>query len=247
MAAGAGAGAAQAEAGASTELKSLGERIVLEAALEAGATPAMIGVTWKVDRIVVTVDTSKDESRGGGVADDGAGELQAFDLDEEDDDVLLGGEWDEEFDEREFDEEGFLDDKVGFDPDDWDEVTPHSPAYRIAKLHEIEVTTPVFDGVLRGRVMFDSYKGFDVTVEHWEDPKKKKKKGKAQKAGGGVEVGAEEEEAAPKLKVTTGKLVGRDYEKDVTLINVRRRVTKIPNDRIVSVKLPEAKREKGGR
>lgn len=274
VAAGAGSGVARAEAGASTDLKSLGERIILEAALEAGATSAMIDVTWKADRIVVTVDASKDENRGGGVADDGAGEAQAFELDEEDDDVLLDGEWDEEFEEGEFDEEGFLDDEEEFDPDDYDEVTPpsdgtidlnliartindhlardgeDSPAYRIAKLHEIEVATPVFDGVLRGGVMFESYKGFDVTVEHWEDPKKKKqKKGKAQKAEGNIEVGAEKEEPAPepKLKVTEGKLVGKDYEKDVTLINVRGRVVRIPNDRIVSVRLPEAKREKGVR
>jgi len=110
--------------------------------------------------------------------------------------------------------------------------------------------------------MFESYRGFDVSVEHWEEDKKKKKakkaKGKAAKepavadaAEEGEEESEEEEgEAAQpsrKLKVTEGKLVERDYEKDVTVLNVKGRMVKIKNDLIEQVTLPKAKREKGAK
>ena len=154
-----------------------------------------------------------------------------------------------------------------------------SPAYRIAQLYAIEVTTPEFDGVLRGELMFEAYKGFDVIVEHYEDPNKKKKKNKKSGVGGGgggssksgksaggkdlVESngggdndtnggdGGEEEEeeeeivVEKKLITSEGKLVGRDDEKEVTMVNIKGRIVKIKNELIESVALPKAKREKG--
>jgi hypothetical protein len=146
-----------------------------------------------------------------------------------------------------------------------------SLAFQIAKLHEIEVTTPEFDNVLRdysnsgneeegggGVNMFEVYKGFDVIVDYWEVPKQKKKK-KSGKAGKEVVAVAEEESATTAeekdeeeeeqlqktKKVIEGKLVGRDNDKGVTMVNVKGRITKIKNDMIESVKLPKAKREKG--
>lgn len=142
-----------------------------------------------------------------------------------------------------------------------------SLAFQIAKLYEIEVTTPEFDNVLRdyssssdsaegggGVNMFEVYKGFDVIVDYWEVPKKKKKK-KSGKAGKDVvvdeessateEKDEEEDEEQKTKKVIEGKLVGRDNDKGVTMVNVKGRITKIKNDMIESVKLPKAKREKG--
>jgi hypothetical protein len=146
-----------------------------------------------------------------------------------------------------------------------------SLAFQIAKLHEIEVTTPEFDNVLRdysnsgneeegggGVNMFEVYKGFDVIVDYWEVPKQKKKKKKSGKAGKDVVAVAEEESATAEekdeeeeeqlqktKKVIEGKLVGRDNDKGVTMVNVKGRITKIKNDMIDCVKLPKAKREKG--
>ncbi|KAL7461421.1 hypothetical protein ACHAXS_001841, partial [Conticribra weissflogii] len=126
-----------------------------------------------------------------------------------------------------------------------------SLGYRIAQLHEIEVTTPEFDGVLRGDVMFEAYRGFDVIVEHYEDPKKAKNKNKSKKKssnkGGksGKEVVSDAEAMEKKLIVSEGKLVERDMEKGVTMVNVKGRIVKIKNELIENVKLPKAKREKG--
>ena len=114
---------------------------------------------------------------------------------------------------------------------------PDGPGYSIAKIYDIEVTTPPFDGVLRGRRMFDSYRGFDVVVEHYEKKKSKK--------NGSVEVGVEEPR---KLKTSEGKLVSRDKEADGnTTINSKGRAVKIKNVDIVMMRLPKAKREKGVR
>ena len=138
-----------------------------------------------------------------------------------------------------------------------------TPSFTIAKLHEIEVTTPDFDNTLRGKVMFENYRGFDVSVEHWKEPKKtkkkktkKNKKTKAQKEEPVLaavvvqEASVEEEEPSlpeppTKLTITEGKLVGRDYDKGVTMVNVKGRVVKIKNDTIECVRLPKAKTEKG--
>ena len=125
-----------------------------------------------------------------------------------------------------------------------------SLSYKIAQLHEIEVTTPEFDNVLRSTIggvnMFEVYKGFDVIVDYWDVPKKKKKK-KSNNNKSNYDSDEEEEEEQTKMKkVIEGKLVGRDEEKGVTMINVKGRIVKIKNDVIEFVKLPKAKREKKG-
>eukprot|EP00956_Cyclotella_meneghiniana_P025459 scaffold53208_cov37-Cyclotella_meneghiniana.AAC.2 len=117
-----------------------------------------------------------------------------------------------------------------------------SIGHTIAELHEIEVTTPKFDNVLRGR-LFQVYKGFDVIVDHWEVKKQKKKKttkGLSETSGGN-----DDDDVQKKRVKTEGKLVERDMEKNVTIINVKGRNKKINNDLIESVELPKAKREKG--
>eukprot|EP00956_Cyclotella_meneghiniana_P033582 scaffold97323_cov40-Cyclotella_meneghiniana.AAC.5 len=117
-----------------------------------------------------------------------------------------------------------------------------SIGHTIAELHEIEVTTPEFDNVLRGR-LFQVYKGFDVIVDHWEVKKQKKKttKSSSDMDGGNDDV----DELQKKRVKTEGKLVERETEKNVTIINVKGRNKKINNDLIESVELPKAKREKG--
>eukprot|EP00804_Cyclotella_cryptica_P027133 CCRYP_013641-RA/>CCRYP_013641-RA protein AED:0.09 eAED:0.09 QI:0/-1/0/1/-1/1/1/0/209 len=115
-----------------------------------------------------------------------------------------------------------------------------SLGYKIAQLHEIEVTTPEFDNVLRGDKMFESYKGFDVVVEHWEEDKQRqKKKGPSESDDG--------ENYTRKRVVTEGKLVGRDSEKGRTMVSVKGRIKNIKNEMIECVRLPKAKREKGAK
>lgn len=90
---------------------------------------------------------------------------------------------------------------------------------RIAQTHEIEVTTPGLScNQLRGQVMFDAYRGFDVLVECID------------------------------AKTKTGKTInGRLVERNdsVTVVNIKGRIKKIKNQDVVSVKLPKAKKEKG--
>ena len=260
-------------------MQTLGNKIILQAALQCGATEPMLDIAWKADRIVVTVDVTADE------------DYVDIDDDELDDDAFLDSlELNGELDDMiEYEDDNIMyEEGVGYDVQDIDEDEEEflqtieststsldspidltlqiartinellaadgedSPAFKIVKLHEIEVSTPPFDNVLRGRLMFENYKGFDVMVEHWEEPKKKKKS-KAQKdstptndASDSVEK-EEEEVVKPKLTITEGKLVERDYEKEVTLINVKGRTKKIKNDKIESVCLPKAKREKGAK
>jgi len=85
----------------------------------------------------------------------------------------------------------------------------------IAEAHEIVVTTPGASDELSG-IMFESYKGFDVIVEH-QDPKKKTKR-------------------------IEGRLVERNDE--FTIINIKGRMKKLKNQDVMSVKLPKAKKEK---
>ena len=264
------------------DMQTLGNKIILQAALQCGATEPMLDIAWKADRIVVTVDVTADETYVD-IDDDELDDDDAFlDL------LELNGELD---DMIEYEDDNIMyEEGIGYDVQDIDEDEEEflqtieststssdspidltlqiartinellaadgedSPAFKIAKLHEIEVSTPPFDNVLRGRLMFENYKGFDVMVEHWEETKKKKKKkSKAQKdstptASDSVEKEEEKEEVAkPKLTITEGKLVERDYEKEVTLINVKGRIKKIKNDKIESVCLPKAKREKGAK
>eukprot|EP00956_Cyclotella_meneghiniana_P022046 scaffold41027_cov53-Cyclotella_meneghiniana.AAC.3 len=118
-----------------------------------------------------------------------------------------------------------------------------SIGHTIAELHEIEVTTPEFDNVLRGQ-LFQVYKGFDVIVDHWELKKQKKKTTKGSSDMDGENNDYDDDVQKKRVK-TEGKLVERDMEKNVTIINVKGRNKKIKNDLIESVELPKAKREKG--
>ena len=43
-------------------MKALGNSLILQAALNCGATEPMIDIEWKADRIIVTVDVHKDET-----------------------------------------------------------------------------------------------------------------------------------------------------------------------------------------
>jgi len=93
-----------------------------------------------------------------------------------------------------------------------------SVGFRIAVHHSVEVTTPGASDEMYG-IMFESYKGFDVIVET-VDAKNNKK------------------------KIIEGKLVERN--EDTTVINQKGRMRKLKNYNVMSVKLPKAKKEKGG-
>ncbi len=91
----------------------------------------------------------------------------------------------------------------------------------IAEVHSIEVTTPgVSDELVPGTPQFDAFKGFEVIVQQL-DPKKKK------------------------VKTIEGRLVERNDE--FTIINIKGRMKKMKNETVQSVRLPKAKKEKGGR
>ena len=266
------------------EMQTLGNEVILSAAKYHGATDEMVSIDWKSDRIIVTVDVGSGLDDDDIEGSSGSDVVMFDDLLEDEmeythdyDDPEFDEEYDYEDDEFNDEDDNFeaLQEQLGLQPESTtssnridltliartineylSEDGEDSPKFRIAQLHEIEVTTPEFDNVLRadnGVDMFEVYKGFDVIVDYWEVPKKKKKKKKGGKAGKEVVetvakvVEEEEEEEEPKRtqKVIEGKLVGRDEEKDVTMINVKGRIMKIKNDMIESVMLPKAKREKG--
>ncbi len=291
---------------ASDATRAMGERLILDAACDCGATEKMMTVEWKGERIVVTVDVYADEDYDHDVEDYD----DEDDDDDDDDDDIEGEDYvDEDYDEIDWDGD---DDVVGRDESydtelDIDEINdtdegyddvvgktkrrkrvdltkiaraingafardaPDGPGYAVAMTHEIEVTTPIFDGVLRGRRMFDSYRGFDVIVEHLDGVRRGKRdveNGKTRK-GGGYERGVDDDALCDddggsavgtttmddngrrKIKTTQGKLVGREYggagEDGFTTINVKGRAVRIRNDDILNVSLPKAKREKGAK
>ena len=238
--------------------RDLGEKLIMDAvALTCGDdVDRIVTIEWKgrggSPRIIVTVDTSDDdvdynEDDYDNDADDIVDNWDGNEDDNDDDDEFLD-DIDEDDDLR-ADEDSSVDDEVSTSGNLLTRIAraineafardaPDGPGYSIAKIYDIEVTTPPFDGVLRGRRMFDSYRGFDVVVEHYEKEKKSKK-------NGSVEVGMEEPR---KLKTSEGKLDTRDNEADGnTTINSKGRAVKIKNEDIVTVRLPKAKREKGVR
>mmetsp|Transcript_10403 Transcript_10403/g.14690 ORF Transcript_10403/g.14690 Transcript_10403/m.14690 type:complete len:285 (+) Transcript_10403:136-990(+) len=197
-----------------------GERIILEAAIRAGAKEEQLTIEWKGDRIVVTVDGN------------------AFIPANDDDDIEM-----EVFEDpnAEFDLDGFPEDEesgadVGNNDNTdgvdvtsiarsinaaFDEEGEGSVGYNVAVNHSIEVTTPGASDELVGDIMFEAYKGFDV-IAQFKDPKKQ-----------------------DKIKTVEGKLIGRTD--GITTINVKGRMRKLKNDMVLNVKLPKAKREKGKR
>ena len=88
----------------------------------------------------------------------------------------------------------------------------------IAETHEIEVTTPGAPDELTG-IMWKVYKGFPVICRH-QDPKTKQQ------------------------KTIEGRL--HDRTDEFTVINIKGRMKKLKNMDVLSVKLPKAKKEKGG-
>jgi ribosome maturation factor RimP len=225
-----------------SDMQSLGTQMIIAAAKEAGATEPMIDIEWKTDRIVVTIDTSADENYDAGDFEEEEWEDVLYDIDVDgliDEDDLASLDFDEEddvFDEEDYEPSSEVSvAKIARTINEYlSRDGEGSLGDKIAQMHEIEVTTPEFDNVLRGERMFKVYKGFDVIVEHWEENKKKKDN-------------AEDEETPRKRVVTEGKLVGRDMEKNRTTINVKGRNKNIKNELIESVKLPKAKSEKGAK
>jgi hypothetical protein len=281
----------------SATTRAMGERLIFDAAYDCGATAKMMNVEWKGERIVVTVDVYADKDYDHDVEDydhnDDDDEDSDEDYDEDYDEIDWDGDDDvvgrddsddEELDIAEFENTGEGDDDfVGKTKRRRVDLTqiaraineafardaPDGPGYAVAMTHEIEVTTPIFDGLLRGRRMFDSYRGFDVIVEHFDGVKRGKrddKNGKRNPSGGRrggdddalcdddgsiVEATTMDDDGQRKIKTTQGKLVGREYHgvdgDGVTTINVKGRAVRIRNDDILNVSLPKAKREKGAK
>ena len=198
--------------------KKVGERIILEASAGCGVKEDDIQIQWMSGRIVVTLlGDSFLQSKA-----DADEEADIEYVDESDEEV--SEEFDNEFtgDESDEAEEGKLSvvgvaRAINFA---LGEDGEGSIASNIAVHHAIEVTTPGASEELYG-VMFESYRGFDVFVETI-DPKKD-----------------------GKVEIVQGKLIERNEKQ--TVVNVKGRLRKIKNELVLSVKLPKAKREKGGR
>ena len=227
------------------DMQTIGTQMILAAAKEAGATEPMIHIDWKADRIIVTVDVNADESYSEDDYDDDG----MMDEEEEWEDVLYDVDDGDDYivDEEELASLDF-DDLINDENEEDDAPSSNaisvpriarqineylskdgegSIGHTIAELHEIEVTTPEFDNVLRGR-LFQVYKGFDVIVDHWEVKKQKKKttKGSSETSTGNDD---DDDDVQKKRVKTEGKLVERDMEKNVTIINVKGRNRKINN------------------
>lgn len=130
-----------------------GERIIKNAAVQAGAEEDKVSISWKVGRIIVTVDG------------------EAYVPGEQNDSELLG-----------LPEEFIAEPPRGVDVTAiarsinaaFEAEGEGSVGYRIAKKHGIEVTTPGASDELSG-IMFESYKGFPVILDTI-DPKTDKRK-----------------------------------------------------------------------
>ena len=206
--------------------KKEGERIILEAAVKAGASPEMIRIEWKSGRVVVTVDGTAY------LAAEDTYENMEFDIDDDDDKEEFDYESyaDDFLEEDDLVDEPFLEDaeeeqQSGVDVVSiakainaaFEEEGEGSVGYNIAVHHELEVTTPGATDELSG-IMFESYKGFDVIVDTIDAKTGKHKK-------------------------VEGKLVEKTDE--FIQINQKGRMRKFKNELVESVKLPKAKKEKG--
>ena len=189
-----------------------------------------LDIEWKAGSIIVTVHGEVSLRASSSEAEDEEGSNDDDDDDDDDDETPFG---DTEEDEAE---------------DDGDEETEEEEEFSltllartinrildddgtglaIAEVHSIEVTTPgVSDELIPGTPQFEAFKGFEVIVQQL-DPKKKK---------GNT--------AKQPLKTIEGRLVERNDE--FTIINIKGRMKKMKNETVVSVRLPKAKTEKGGR
>ena len=213
----------------------LGNELIYQAGKAIGAPKEALTIEWKNDKIVVTVDSEAaflsslssdsdedwDEEEGDGdnySVDDDDADFELFD----DDEILSEEDFDDAFDGGGIDvtELARTINRVLED----DGINGSGVGLTIAQKHSIEVTTPGSSDEIRGDVMFEAYKGFDVICVFKDIRKKDKQE---------IE------------KEITGRLVERVGDK--TTFNLKGRMKSIKNDKIVYVKLPTAKREKGAR
>lgn len=203
------------------EWKIQGEEMIRTAAIESGADPTKLDISWGLGTLKVTV--------GGSVM---IGDNEDDDLD----DSILS-EDDEEEGELLLDDddelvESLIHNNVEMASDQIDIVTitrainvalsmDEDIGMKIAETHEIEVTTPGASDILQGDKMFEAYRGFDVIVE----TSQLKKNGKP--------------------KILEGKLVEKDENE--LKVNVNGRISKVKNEFIVCVRLPKPKKEKKNR
>jgi len=221
-------------AGAEDEMRDEASRIIVGAAVECGAQEEQVLIEWKTGRIVVTVDGMTTLASGDlDIMDDEGNLIDLDDLDDDEYDDDDDDEDDELYDEEDEaeDEDEDLENGQENENNEGPSVTSIARAInkamseseigqRIAELNAIEVTTPGGSDVISGPIMFEAYKGFDVTVET-QDTKTNKK------------------------KVLEGKLVSRDDK--FTTINVKGRVKKLNNNIVECIRLPKAKKEKGAK
>ena len=226
----------------------IGNQLIYQAAKSCGAPEEALKIEWKNDKIIVTVNSDSVYVSSSSDEEDEDDILDDYDYDDDE------GDEEEEMEDMEFiDDEIYSDEDLEYedyeDDDDIDDdggggigidVTELARAINrvleddgtngsgvgltIAEKHSIEVTTPGASDELQGKVMFEAYKGFDVICSYTDIRKKDKQE---------VE------------KEITGKLVERTD--DETTFNLKGRMKSIKNDKIIYVKLPKAKKEKGAR
>jgi len=211
--------------------REFGENAILQAAQRCGMNfdeenGNRLDIQWKAGTIFVTVH--------------GEVSLREISSDDEDNDANNVEETDEEesmpFGDAD-DEEEVMDDDSEDEKEEIEEefsltllartinkiLDDDGVGLRIAEAHSIEVTTPGVDDLLvPGTPQFEAFMGFEVIVEHL-DPKKKNSK----------------------VKIIEGRLYERNDE--FTIINIKGRMKKMKNETVLSVRLPKAKKEKGGR
>jgi|UPI000581B55B ribosome maturation factor RimP len=190
----------------------VGTRLIQEAGRQCGITDDnRLKAEWKAGRIIVTV-------YGDSYVSDPVDSDADF---EEGDDYI-------DIDDREMEHLEVAVNAVASPPPGAVDVTQLTRAINaafdadevglaIAEAHEVEVTTPGASDELSG-IMFQSYRGFDVIVQHMDKNTKKQ-------------------------KIIEGRLHERNDE--FTVINIKGRMKNLKNQDIISVKLPKAKREKG--
>jgi ribosome maturation factor RimP len=210
-------------------------------------------IEWKADRIIVTVRgqvyvSAVEDEEGDDellLMDDDGEDIDDDDIDGDDDegdddDELMNDNEDEEEDEIPLVDRMMNEDSPTESSTEVDEGPPSPRGVDVAALaraingalddggiglliaetHEIEVTTPGASEELQGRVMFEAYKGFDVICQQMDLKTKK-------------------------VKQVEGRLVERNDE--FTILNIKGRMKKLKNNTVLSVKLPKAKKEKGGK
>ena len=200
------------------EWKIQGEEMIRNAAIESGADPTKLDVSWGLGTLKVTV--------GGSVmVGDNEDDLDDS-IESEENEALLDD--DDELVESLIQNNN--NDKISSDQIDIVTITrainvalsmDEEIGMKIAETHEIEVTTPGASDILQGDIMFEAYRGFDVIVE----TSQLKKNGKP--------------------KILEGKLVEKN-ETEVK-VNVNGRISKVKNEFLVCVRLPKAKKEKKNR